>query len=92
MNQEWTEEMKMQTVDVSVKGSSISLFPAFKVEANLPMIRILQALNTVEEEYKKLVHKGRDPEVCHEIVLGKYPSRLAINENFNKLPSIDKLG
>lgn len=83
----WTEEFKMQPVDVSIKGSTISLFPAFKIEANLKTIRILPALNTVEDEYKKMASKGRDPETCQRTILAKYPSRLAENENFKELSS-----
>ena len=79
----------MQTVEVSVKKSIVDLFPAFKIEEKLPMTRILQALNTVEDEYMKLGKKGRNPETCHEEVLGKYPHRLAINEHFIDLLSTD---
>ena len=65
--------------------SSSSLFPALKIEANEKMIRILPALNTIEDQYKKMVSKGQDVEICHGTILGKYPSRLAINENFKEL-------
>ena len=85
MQAEWTEEIKMRAVEVSHKGSTIKLFPAFKIETNMKTIRILPALNMVEDEYKKMVAKGRDIELCHEIVLEKYPSRLAVNENFKEL-------
>ena len=82
---EWTEELKMQGLEVSVKGSTIKLYPAIKIEQHMKTIRILPALNTVEDQYKKMVAKGRDVELCHETILGKYPSRLAINENFKEL-------
>ena len=29
--------------------------------------------------------KGRNPETCHKEILAKYPSRLAVNENFKEL-------
>ena len=77
----------MQSVEVSIKGSTISLFPALKIEANLNMVRILPALNTVEDEYKKMASKGRDPETCQRTILAKYPGRLAENENFKELSS-----
>ena len=85
MGEEWTEEIKMQAVEVSVKGSTIKLFPAIKIERDMKTIRILPALNTIEDEYKKMVSKGRDIEMCHETILEKYPSRLAVNENFKEL-------
>ena len=84
--EEWTEEVKMQAVTVSIKeGSTLRVFPAFKVERDLKTIRILPALNTVEDEYKKMVSKGRDIEMCHQTILAKYPTRLAVNENFKLL-------
>ena len=77
----------MEPVRVSVKSSTITLYPAFKIEAKMPTTRILEALNQVEDEYKKMAAKGRDLETCHETVLDKYPSRLKINENFKELAS-----
>ena len=85
VKEEWTEELKMRVVEVSIKGSTMQLFPALKIEANEKMIRILPALNIIEDQYKKMVSKGQDVEICHETILGKYPSRLAINENFKEL-------
>ena len=85
VNAEWTDELKMKAVEVSVKGSTIKLYPAIKIEQQMKTVRILPALNTVEEQYKKMVAKGRDVELCHETVLGRYPSRLAVNENFKEL-------
>ena len=90
MKKEWTDEVKMEAVDVSVKGSILSLFPAFKIEKKLPDIRVLEALNIVEDEYKEMAKKpGRNPETCHQTVLGKYPSRLAVNEKFKELADTD---
>ena len=81
----WTDELKMQPLEVSVKSSIIKLYPAMKIEQGMKTVRILPALNTVEECYKKMVTKSCNPELCHATVLGKYPSRLAINENFKEL-------
>ena len=87
MEGEWTDELKMQQVEVSIKGSTISLFPALKIEAKLSSVRILEAFNTLEDEYKKMSSKGRCPEMCHQTVLAKYPHRLRVNENFKELSS-----
>ena len=89
MKKEWTDEVKMEAVEVSVKGSILSLFPAFKIEKKLPDIRVLEALNIVEDEYKEMAKKGRSPESCHQTVLEKYPYRLAINEKFKELADTD---
>ena len=89
MKKEWTDEVKMEAVEVSVKGSILSLFPAFKIEKKLPDIRVLEALNIVEDEYKEMAKKGRSPESCHQAVLEKYPYRLAINEKFKELADTD---
>ena len=75
----------MQAVKVSVKDSIIQLYPAIKIEQHMQTVRILPALNCIEDQYKKMVSKGRDIELCHEMILGKYPSRLALNENFKEL-------
>ena len=85
----WTEDFKMQSVSVSVKDSVLTLFPALKIEANMPTVRILPALNTVEEGYKKMVSKGRDLELSHQMILAKYPARLSINENFEELAATE---
>ena len=86
VTEEWTEDIKMQSVEVAIKKGSItsilSLFPFFKVEKDMPTVRILPALNTVEDQYKKMATKGRDISMCHQEIVAKYPSRLAVNENF----------
>ena len=81
----WTEDLKCEAVSVQVKSSVLSLFPTFKVEDKYPLVRINEALNVVEEYYKKLAAKGRDLTVCHREILDKYPGRLCLNENFKDL-------
>ena len=79
----------MSPVQVLVKGSTITVYPAFKVEEKMKTVAILKALNIVEDEYKKMVAKRDNPEVCHELIIGKYPHRLAINDVFKPLAETD---
>ena len=81
----WTEDFKCEAVSVLVKSSVLSLFPCFKIEAKFPLVRISEALNLVEDHYKKLVAKGRDLTICHREILNQFPGRLANNENFKDL-------
>ena len=46
---DWTDELKMQPVEVSVKSSTIKLYPALKIEQGMKTVRIMPALNTMEE-------------------------------------------